>query len=1000
MTRRHRPASRTLLAAVAAAVLALGAPVAPQESSSGAVAELSRFVELKTELMTRLQADDPGAVPLAEQVLELTAGLFGQQHPENVNAVVHLAYAQQNAGRYLEARSHYELALGLAEKLLGPGHPLTGVVLYHSGSLLATLGEPGSARPQLERSLSIMERSFPPDSAEVAPPLNALGNLLHALGDLDGARRQLGRVVEILEKQLGPDHPETGTALGNLAMVLQDGGDLKAAQELMERALSIDRLHFGDGHLKVATNYNNLGLILSELGNPGAARMYLEKALAIKERELPPNHPDIAVTLVNLGGVLNELRLYPQAEQMLSRAEAIQRNSLGKGHPHLSCTLSSLQRARQGQDTVAPIPFDWGAVLRQMGTSPDFRSSGVALNNAACADVHAGNPEAAIRKLRSVIAAQEETFGTDHPELVSPLVNLATTLHGMSRSPEAVTPTARALDIEEEMLAGLVARGTLDEAGLFLDKLHQHTNWALTLQLRASGIDAVRLGLTTVLRRKGRDLEVRARPRGGLDDPEIDELTKALRRTREEWTFLHLRGGAIGGAYSEEMCRLTFRLRVLSAELRKVHHRLGKLSSPEITIAAVRQHLPAGTALIEITLFDPLDPAVTPEEAAPRYLAYVLPQNGEPSWVDLGEAEAIDRAVAAFRDSLDGGEPELEDHAGDLDKLTMALIRPLLRGATTLLLSPDGALNLVPFAALVDEEGSYLVERYHLSYLSSGRDLLRDETFSSRDASLILGDPEFGAGPRTGLPELETLDPASLPGTRTEAKRVAEALDLEPARLLLGAAARESAVKQARAPRILHLATHGFFFGDPTPEHKGLPECLKSPPALDPLLRSGLLLAEARPASPSDDGILTAAEVMDLDLAGTEIVTLSACETGVGEVRPGRGVYGLRRALVLAGARTQVMSLWPVDDRATAALMESFYVQIAAGTPRGEALRLVQLAALEGDPLPVTRVRLRRGVSPRHGKPVDPTHPYLWAGFILAGDTGPLENPHPGGGTK
>ena len=265
-----------------------------------------------------------------------------------------------------------------------------------------------------------------------------------------------------------------------------------------------------------------------------------------------------------------------------------------------------------------------------------------------------------------------------------------------------------------------------------------------------------------------------------------------------------------------------------------------------------------------------------------------------------------------------------------------------------------------------------------------------------------MADPIFGDAPLAGLPGLESLAAKPLPGARKECHAVAMALKLGSSRLLLGREARESAVKKASAPKILHLATHGFFLGDATPEYEGLPTCLESPGYPDPLLRSGILLSEARPASAFDDGVLTAAEVMDLDLAGTEIVNLSACQTGVGEVRPGRGVHGLRRALVLAGARTQVMSLWPVDDQATAAFMESFYVQIAAGEPRGEAMHKVQLASLRGEPLPVTKMLLKRGVQPRNRRRIEATHPYFWSGFILAGDIGSLETPRAprNGGTK
>ena len=435
-------------------------------------------------------------------------------------------------------------------------------------------------------------------------------------------------------------------------MVLLANGKLKKAHELMERSLRIDTLHFGKEHLKVAANHHNLARVLSEMGIPVAAQAHLEKALAIYEKQLPTDHPRIAATLVNLGAVLNDLRLHERAEEVLTRAEAVQRSVFGDRHPHLACTLSGLQSAREGQ-----VSIDWSSMTGGMSAI----SSGVVLNNAACEDVAAGRPAAAVAKLRQVVESHESTFGAEHPELIEPLINLATTLDGMDRSQETLVPTARALDVEEQVLSGVMELADPEETEMFLDRLGRSTYWALTLQLRLpEDKAAVALGLTTVLRRKGRALEARARPQGALDDPETDELMRALRKAREEWTFLHLRGGSLDGKHSEELCRLSFRIRLLGSELRKAHHRLGTLSLPVVTIEKVRQRLPSGAALIEIFLFDPFDQAVTARQATPRYLAYVLHGDGKPSWVELGDMASVDRAVTVFRDSLDSGGARLQ----------------------------------------------------------------------------------------------------------------------------------------------------------------------------------------------------------------------------------------------------------------------------------------------------------------------------------------------------
>jgi CHAT domain-containing protein len=208
-----------------------------------------------------------------------------------------------------------------------------------------------------------------------------------------------------------------------------------------------------------------------------------------------------------------------------------------------------------------------------------------------------------------------------------------------------------------------------------------------------------------------------------------------------------------------------------------------------------------------------------------------------------------------------------------------------------------------------------------------------------------------------------------LPGTASEARAVKAALGLTDERVLTGMRATEAAVREVRGPRILHLATHGFFLADqpaspdgPGPSSGDEPR----PGGEHPLLRSGLALAGANQLrSGDDDGILTALEVSALDLAGTELAMLSACETGLGRVQAGEGVYGLRRALVLAGVRTQVASLWKVDDAATRDLVADYYRRLGAGAGRSQALREAQLAMLK-DP----------------GR----RHPYYWAAFIVIGE--------------
>jgi CHAT domain-containing protein len=445
--------------------------------------------------------------------------------------------------------------------------------------------------------------------------------------------------------------------------------------------------------------------------------------------------------------------------------------------------------------------------------------------------------------------------------------------------------------------------------------------------------------------------------------------------------------------------------------------------------------LPAGVALIEFVRFDVFDFQAVPARGEScwqpaRYLAFVLPA-GEPDHVqmiDLGEAEPIDRMIRDFRAGITG---EVENWTGrDLVATPIGSARasgssrdPALRaavfdklahplaGCKRLLLAPDGDLTRLPFEVLPTDSGRRLIEEYAVSYLSCGRDVLRFGAASPGQAAapVVVADPDFDLEARTPFaPHLLTRDPSGsgpppqsrresrdldrshlrfgrLPGTRVEGGRIATMLGVLP---WMDVAALEGRLKTCRSPRVLHLATHGFFLADqprdPKQGQRDLgaadftsgsdPGRLLGAGLENPLLRSGLALAGVNswleggsPPVEAEDGLLTAEDVSELDLLDTDLVVLSACETGLGKIHVGEGVFGLRRAFVLAGAKTLVMSLWKVPDQQTQELMVDFYGRILAGQARADALREAQLALKTRYP-----------------------DPLYWGAFICQGSPGPL----------
>jgi CHAT domain-containing protein len=504
-----------------------------------------------------------------------------------------------------------------------------------------------------------------------------------------------------------------------------------------------------------------------------------------------------------------------------------------------------------------------------------------------------------------------------------------------------------------------------------------------------------------ILQRKGRVLDALFDSMAAISPrlkPRDRSLLDELRKVRAQLSGIALGPQATTPAQRQkEINDLEEKEESLEAEISGLVAEFRAQSHP-VTITTVQSVIPADAALVEFTSYRPFNAkSQKPDQVfgEPRYIAYILKPGTEPQWVDLGAAGPINHANNEWRKALsDPNRTDVQQLAQTVEKLIMRPIRKYLVNVKLILLSPAGDLNLIPFGALLDERQRYLLNDFSLSYLSSGRDLLRLRThLESKTNPVIIADPAYGDRPQEKQ--------SSVPATAYEKSLIgklyfgplltaSEALAIKSivpeSRVLLKKEATEAALKTVRSPLFLHIATHGFFLGDVDTTTAGSRSfrtlgTAAAIPDLDssdwisniknPLLRSGLALSGAnRGNSGEEDGVLTALEAASLDLWGTKLVVLSACDSGVGEVKNGEGVYGLRRAFVLAGSETQVMSLWKVRDDATRDLMIAYYANLKRGMGRGEALRQVQMAMLR---------------NPKR------KHPYYWASFIQSGEWANLE---------
>jgi CHAT domain-containing protein len=866
----------------------------------------------------------------------------------------------------------------------GPGHPLLEVqATYDKAVALYRVGQYAAALVQGEQALTLAEavRDSGGELA-VANSLDLLG-LLHGLqGELARAESLHLRALAIREAALEPRDPDIAASLNNLANLYYSQAAYARAEPLYLRALTIREELLGEHHPDVAASLNNLANLHHAQGRPERAEPLHRRALAIWEAALGGNDPHVAQSLNNLANLYYSQGLYGRAEPLYVRALAIREAALGREHPDVAVSLNNLASLYDAQGLYA-------------------------------------RAEPLLQRARAI---REAAFSREHPSLVPTLHNLALFHLAQHRLADTVSLFTQAFSISERRLRQEALDFSEARLTRFLEQLRADEDLLYSL-LRAypENEDVRRLVLSVVLLLKGRSAGELAntsrtvyRGLGPLDRRLFEQL-RELRGQLATLVLQHARSHALAD-YQQRLDALATRGDALEAELARrsaPFRALAALPALSKIVTRVARALPTDAALVEFIVYTerPLfvKPGTSVSSLPPsqRYLALVLLPDDHIRVLDLGAAEPIDRAASDLRDALARRDAAFLAPAQALYHLAFQPLLPLLGGTRRLFLSPDGQLGLVPFAALHDGQ-QFLLDAYDFTYLLSGKDLLpRPQAGASHGAVVVLADPDFSAPSQAPSASPGDVEPwarrstsveqllvtlradgakspwTPLPGTRQEAEAIQRLFPR--AQVFLGPEATKQRLLHLPTPAVLHIATHGFFLEDaPAPEddaravgHFGaLGEGTAVRRSPDPLLRSGLILAGARArappgagaASPSlDSALVTALEVAGLDLWGTQLVVLSACDTGRGDVKLGQGVYGLRRAFVVAGAETVVMSLWKVRDDSTWQLMEAYYRNLMAGQGRASALREAMRAL-------------------RRTRP----HPHDWAPFITLGSDAPL----------
>jgi tetratricopeptide (TPR) repeat protein/CHAT domain-containing protein len=931
--------------------------------------------------------------------------------PELAGSLTILGIWYSELGRRQEALAPTEEALKIRRELAKTNPAFQGDLarsLTNLGGRYSELGRRQEALVPTEEAVKIFREQAKTNPAYLGGLASSLNNLGVFYGELGRRQEALAPTEEAVKirRELAKTNPaylnDLASYLSNLGVSYSELGRRQEALAPTEEAAKIRRelaktnpAFLGD----LAASLNNLGIWYSNLGRRQEALAPTEEAVKIR-RELAKTNPaflgDLARSLTNLG--VSYSKLGRRQEALAPTQEAVKiRRELAKTNPaflnDLASSLSNLgvrySELGRRQEALAPTE-EAVRIFRELAkTNPAFLGDlASSLGNLGVSYSELGRRQEALAPTEETLKIYRELAKTN-PAFQEDLARNATNLAVQQlqlANPSAALPLLRET-VSTEVTYLQAQLPLLPEARRLALVEVFGDRWQLPFSQAQQGEAGAALALFTRLNRQGLLQDIQRSQallaRSGPQRPLFEQLTMVTAQLAN--TTLTPQQQAPLLACKEQLEQELYR------QLPQIQPRLVEPQQ----IAAL---LPAGGAMVEFQRYRSSDSS-TSQYGPPRYLALLLRPDGTIRAIGLGEAAPIDAAVAAaVAASADANQQaEAAKKLADVSRLVLAPLQRELTGVRELFVSPDGELNRLPFAALpvagpkdggiadgpITADGKTLGDAVALRLLTTGRDLLRlQQPAKAGGAPVLIANPDFNAASRSatggasataaattaagaggatvlrggqqrssGLRGLTAWQP--LGGTEQEARQLAPLLG--GGAVISGPAATASVVLGQRAPRILHIATHGFFLADQAPA-SGTATGARSgdapsegtapatPSREDPLQRSGLVFAGANQpdANPSDDGYLTAAEATAMDLEGTELVTLSACETGMGGVQSGEGVYGLQRSLAVAGARSTLLSLWKVDDGLTATFMDRYYNRLKAGQGRADALRHTQ----------------------------------------------------------
>lgn len=819
-------------------------------------------------------------------------------------------------------------------------------------------------------------------------------------GSPDLGEQLLMKTIEIWNRKSGQSNFVTAFLSLELAQIYSNNGNRGRAIALIKTSLDLLSKERASNQSKGLVSWAQRMLVKTyiETGNNEKATKLAKENLSNIEAEFGKDDPRLNGSLSTLAEALSAQRKFADAETILLRSLRILESKFGKNCTN--CLIVKLELGRLYTSSKAyPKAIDLidstFKRIKHLGLKDDQLVVNTAFQK-ALSDAYYGehlNSKGDYYLSKSMDAART-ILGDNSTTLTNSEIQLALSYLKQQRAADALRLLDKALP--RKILS------TRDESAFM------PIDWRIGLTKQSDLLHPLWLVNTLVGKlpnAKSLAFEANLNIRGLLQDIERQQTLRA-EASNSQKDMIHKIAELTKNINRIDTLRLDReKQRDNRADLEiQLYRDLPQLKTQYVKIPELANSLPKDAVLVEFQKYKYYQArdATGIRWSPSNYLAMALGSNGKIDVVQLGEAKRIDDAIHHALNATARNDSDSSQLWRNVSRLLLDPLKSLLTGHKQWFISPDGELNRVPFAALPSpiNPSEIVGSEVHLRLLTTGRELIRlEQEPVTGQSPVVIANPNFDrpqlstsrSTPLNGTQEQQRSSAIGterwnpLPRTEQEGQQVAKLLSTNP---ITWDQATTTRLQATNGPRVLHVATHGFFAADqvsqPNDPLRSFQETgrqIQGFKGEDPLLQSGLVLAGANQpdADPNDDGYLTASEATKLQLEGTELVVLSACSTGQGDIRSGEGVYGLQRALTVAGARSTILSLWKVDDAATAEFMTRFYERLKAGEARSDALAATQKEFRDGQ----VRDPRSKLLWDRH---------YYWAAWQLVGDWRPIKD--------